>query len=107
MKFNPRNPAWLVPFAFVILMGASLLLESQDGLPAWANDAAGILIVLSVFVAIALWVRANMSAIMEQELREADEEEFHITVYPPTKPSDGDGQEDLVPSYFTDDISRN
>jgi hypothetical protein len=107
MTIKPRKPAWLIPFALVILMGVALLLESRDGLPAWANDVAGVLIVLSVFAAIALWVRANMSAIMEEELREAGDEEFHITVYPPTKPSDGEEQEDFVHSYFTDDISRN
>ncbi len=107
MSNKPRKPNWLVPFAFVILMGVILLLESQDGLPAWANDVAGILVVLSAFGAIAFWVHANAAALMEDDLCESGAVDLHITVYPPVKPPTDEVQEGPVRSYFPSDLSRN
>ncbi len=107
MSNKPRKPSWLIPFAFVILMGVILLLESQDGLPVWANDVAGVLVVLAAFGAITFWVHANAAALMEEDLSESGAVDLYITVYPPVNLPPGKEHDDPVRSYFPSNLSRN
>ncbi|MDE3088731.1 MAG: hypothetical protein KGJ80_05040 [Chloroflexota bacterium] len=102
MPRKQRKPAWFILYMLVFLMPVSLVLLGSDGLPAWANEIAGIVIVLLVFAVMAFWVHANTSAILEQESSDTGLEELRIDIYPPIKPpsDDGDNDPDIPVSKF-------
>ena len=83
MVKNQPKPAWWVLYALIALMLLVLALESLDGLPAWANEIASIVIVLMVFGGMLLWVRVNSSSLWNEELRNIDPREFKIIEYQP------------------------
>jgi hypothetical protein len=93
---NPKRSkaSWWVLYVLVFVMIGMLLLESVDGLPSWANDVAGIGIVITVFGTMILWVRANASTLMEDERASAGVEEYRITVIPPQASAESSGEDD-------------
>ncbi len=86
MKKKQLKPAWILLYAFIAIMFVGILLESVDGLPAWTNEAATIIIVFLIFGAMAVWVKANASAMLREEL-EGKHERLRVTVYAPKQQS--------------------
>ncbi len=86
MSKKQRKPIWLIPYSFVVLMIVALILEGKDGLPGWANEVAGIGIVIIVFGAIALWVHFNTATLLDEEMERSKHEKITITEYLPIEP---------------------
>ncbi len=92
MKKKQLKPAWILLYAFIAIMFVGIMLESVDGLPVWTNEAATIIIVFLIFGAMAVWVKANMAAMMNEELQNKHEP-LHMTVYTPKQQSGASNNE--------------
>ncbi len=86
MNKKQFKPAWFILYAFIALMFIGIALESMDGLPPWANEVATVIIVLLIFGAMAVWVNANISAMLHEELQDKHEP-LRLTVYTPKQQS--------------------
>jgi hypothetical protein len=83
MNTNYSKPAWWVLYALVALMALALAFDCIDGLPNWVNEIMTLGIVVLVFSGMALWVHMNQSGLVDEELRNIQPEEYHVTEYFP------------------------
>ncbi len=86
MAKQKRKPSWWIPLALLFMMLALLILLGRDGLPDWANETAGLGIVLMLFAGTALWFRLSMPLFLDEELEQAKHEEIKIEEYLPGQP---------------------
>ena len=96
MSVQKRKPAWFVLYLLILMMFLMFVIEGRDGLPDWANEAATLGIVLLVFGAMHLWVRANLPNLMQDELRDLKPGEFRFIEVPPRR----------IETGFTNDPGR-
>lgn len=82
MEMKQRKPGWWILYALLISVIGALALESWDGLPSWANEFAGIGIVLGFFSVVAVWVSVNTPFLEEEDYRKHDNEELRVYEYP-------------------------
>ncbi len=96
MKRQYRKPKWWIPTLLVIAMLGGLAAMTQDGLPTWANEIAGIAIVIIFFGGVAVWLHLDEGALLDEEARAAAQETYLIEEYDPARPwppeEDIDGQ---------------
>jgi len=87
MAKKQSKPSWWILYVLVILMIVVLIAASQDGLPNWANEIGDVGIIVLVFGAMALWVKVNMPALLNEEMSKPSFEELQIEEYMPSLPS--------------------
>jgi len=81
MLNKPSKPVWLVPLALVTFLFVVLGLETQDGLPTWANEIALIALVLIFFGGLMLWVKLDAPALQEEEMNKQEDVVYHWHIF--------------------------
>ncbi len=81
-----RKPKWWIPISLMIAMLVGLAAITQDRLPVWANEIAGVTIVLLFFGGLAVWLHIDEGALLDEEARNAENEIYRVTEYGPERP---------------------
>jgi hypothetical protein len=78
-----RKPAWWLLYALVPIMVALFVIEHYLVLSELGHKLVQLVIVVVVFGAMALWVRANETSLTSYSKRDSTREELRITEYEP------------------------
>jgi hypothetical protein len=104
-----RKPAWSILYLIVTLMFVLLILDNLNLIPSFANEITDIAIVLSIFAVMVIWVGANMSALLNEDLYETEPGELKVKVFAPTqsivKSANGDGVTDLDVTIYSNELN--
>lgn len=84
MERKTLKPAWWILFVLLLGMLGLLFLESQDGAPPGLHEILELLIIIAFFISLVIWVRANATALEEEDLHDYIGT-LQIHEYPPTQ----------------------